>query len=128
LRGLRRIEDGDIHAMPSLRWFESPDTPLAGTQAGLAMTYLLPPDVPVFVFSDHGAEPTKVSSRGLLRQVDRGLDLATVCRTAAGAVGGEGGGHRVASGATIPPGTRDAFLAVADRELAQQLGRSEAAA
>ncbi|MGP8134740.1 MAG: DHHA1 domain-containing protein, partial [Thermoplasmata archaeon] len=128
LRGLRRIEDGDIHAMPSLRWFESPDTPLAGTQAGLAMTYLLPPDVPVFVFSDHGAEPTKVSSRGLLRQVDRGLDLATVCRTAAGAVGGEGGGHRVASGATIPPGTRAAFLAVADRELARQLGRSEAAA
>jgi single-stranded-DNA-specific exonuclease len=128
LGGLRRIEDGDIHAMASLRWFESPETPLAGTQAGLAMTYLLDPEVPVFVFSDHGAEPTKVSSRGLTRQVDRGLDLATVCRTAAGAVGGEGGGHRVASGATIPAGTREAFLEVADREIARQLLRAEATA
>ncbi|MGB6500103.1 MAG: DHHA1 domain-containing protein, partial [Thermoplasmata archaeon] len=71
--------------------------------------------------SDHGSEPTKVSSRGLTRQVDRGLDLASVCRTAAGAVGGEGGGHRVASGATIPPGTRTAFLEAADREIARQL-------
>ncbi|MFY9717652.1 MAG: DHHA1 domain-containing protein [Thermoplasmata archaeon] len=128
LRGLRRIEDGDIHAMASLRWFESPETSLAGTQAGLAMTYLLPADVPVFVFSDHGSEPTKVSSRGLTRQVDRGLDLATVCRAAAGAVGGEGGGHRVASGATIPPGTRTRFLETADREIARQLTKPQATA
>jgi len=126
LRGLRRIEDGGVHSMPSLRWFESPEMSLAGTQAGLAMNYLLPPDVPVFVFSDGGTTPTKVSSRGLLRQVDRGLDLATVCRVAAAAVGGEGGGHRVASGATIPPGARDRFLEVADRELGRQLGLPEA--
>ncbi|HTP56163.1 MAG TPA: DHH family phosphoesterase [Thermoplasmata archaeon] len=128
LKGLRRIEDGAIHDMAHLRWFESPETPLAGTQAGLAMTYLLRPDVPVFVFSDHGAEPTKVSSRGLVRQVERGLDLATVCRTAAGSVGGEGGGHRVASGATIPPGTREKFLESANRELARQLGPAGAPA
>jgi RecJ-like exonuclease len=125
LRGLRRIEDAGVHSMTSLRWFESPEMSLAGTQAGLAMNYLLPPDVPVFVFSDGGTAPTKVSSRGLLLQVDRGLDLATVCRAAASAVGGEGGGHRVASGATIPPGTRDRFLEVADRELARQLGPPE---
>jgi len=126
LKGLRRIEDGGVRSMDSLRWFESPEMPLAGTQAGLAMSYLLPADRPVFVFSDMGDAPTKVSSRGLLRQVERGLDLASVCRTAASEVGGEGGGHRVASGATIPPGTRDRFLAAADRELARQLGRGPA--
>ena len=108
--------------MSSLRWFESPETPLAGTQAGLAMNYLLTPEFPVFVFSDESPAPTKVSSRGLTRQVDRGLDLSSVCRNAAASVGGEGGGHRVASGATIPAGTRDRFLEAANRELAQQLG------
>jgi len=122
LRGLRRIEDHGVHEMAWLRWFESPEMPLAGTQAGLAMNYLLPADRPVFVFSDAGEAPTKVSSRGLVRQVDAGLDLATVCRTAAGEVGGEGGGHRVASGATIPPGARERFLAAANRELGRQLG------
>jgi len=117
LRGLRRIEDGGVRSMSALRWFESPETPLAGTQAGLAMNYLLPSDLPVFVFSDGGTEPTKVSARGLVRQVEGGLDLATVCRIAAAEVGGEGGGHRVASGATIPPGTRERFLEAANREL-----------
>ncbi len=128
LRGLRRIEEHGVRSMSSLRWFESPETPLAGTQAGLAMNYLLAPDVPVFVFSDDAPAPIKVSSRGLNRQVDRGLDLASVCRNAAASVGGEGGGHRVASGATIPSGTRDRFLEAANRELGQQLGTKGAAA
>ena len=125
LRGLLRIENDGVNSMRYLRWFESPDTTLAGTQAGLAMNYLLPPDHPVFVFSDGGGGPTKVSARGLLRQVDRGLDLAAVCRTAAAAVGGEGGGHRVASGATIPAGRRPEFLDAADGVLAEQLGPTE---
>jgi single-stranded DNA-specific DHH superfamily exonuclease len=121
LAGLRRLEDEGVKSMRFLRWFESPDTTLAGTQAGLAMLYLLPPDLPVFAFSERGTGPTKLSGRGTARLVERGLDLAVVCREAAEAVGGEGGGHRIASGATIPPGTREAFLSAADRILAGQL-------
>jgi len=122
LRGLLRVEDEGVNSMRFLRWFESPDTTLAGTQAGMAMNYLLPPDRPVFVFSPAGDRPIKLSARGTQRLVDRGLDLARVCRTAAAAVGGEGGGHRIASGATIPAGRRDAFLEAADRALADQIG------
>ena len=125
LRGLRRIENDGVNSMRFLRWFESPETTLAGAQAGLAVNYLLPPDHPVFVFSESGPGPVRVSARGTLRQVERGLDLSTACREAASTVGGEGGGHRVASGASIPPGSRDAFLAAADRVLAEQLGPSE---
>jgi single-stranded-DNA-specific exonuclease len=126
LAGLLRIEHEGVKSMRFLRWFESPDTTLAGTQAGLAMNYLLPPDLPVFVFSEGGTGPTKLSGRGTLQQVERGLDLARVCREAAASVGGEGGGHRVASGATIPAGSRDAFLNSADRLLAAQLESPEA--
>jgi single-stranded-DNA-specific exonuclease len=122
LRGLRRVEDEGVNSMRFLRWFESPDTTLAGTQAGMAMNYLLPPDLPVFAFSPAGDKPIKLSARGTQRLTDRGLDLAIVCRVAAAAVGGEGGGHRIASGATIPAGRRDAFLEAADRALASQLG------
>ena len=121
LRGLLRIEEEGVNSMPFLRWFLSPDTTLAGTQAGLAMNYLLPPEFPVFVFSEHEDGPIKLSARGTLRQVAHGLDLASVCRTAAKTVGGEGGGHRVASGATIPAGRRDAFLEAADRLLGAQV-------
>jgi single-stranded-DNA-specific exonuclease len=121
LRGLLRIEEHGVHAMTGICWFESPETPLAGTQAGMAMNYLLPPDRPVLVFSAGDPGPTKVSGRGTLGLVDRGLDLSTALRSGAAAVGGEGGGHRVASGATIPPGTRDRFLEVVDRAVAEQL-------
>ncbi len=122
LKGLLRLEEGGVNSMRFLRWFESPDTTLAGTQAGFAMSYLLPPDLPVFVFSEHGGETIKISARGTMRQVEQGLDLARVCQTAAEAVGGEGGGHRVASGASIPAGTKLEFLAAADRALAPEPG------
>ncbi len=126
LAGLRRLEDEGVNSMSALQWFESPDTTLAGTQAGMAILYLLDPARPVFAFSN-GDGPTKVSARTTLSLVARGADLAAACRIAAEAVGGEGGGHRVASGATIPTGTRAEFLSAANRVIAEQLGaRAEA--
>ncbi|MCI4334043.1 MAG: DHH family phosphoesterase [Thermoplasmata archaeon] len=118
--GLARLEAGQIQAMPHLQWFESPETPLAGTQAGLGMTYLLDPNRPVAVFTT-GDGVLKVSARGTHWLVGRGLDLARVCREAAAGVGGEGGGHKVASGATIPKGSRDSFLTEANRLVGEQL-------
>jgi single-stranded-DNA-specific exonuclease len=121
LSTLVRLEEQGVNERTAIRWFESRETPLAGTQAGMAMSYLLPPDKPVVVFSGEGTSSLKISGRGTLRLVDQGLDLSTALRTAAAAVGGEGGGHKVASGATIPPGTRDRFLDAADPIVAAQL-------
>ena len=120
LEGLRRVEEKGVNLLRSIQWFESGEPTLAGTQAGLAMSYLLDPRRPTFVFtaaSDH----VKVSGRGTQWLVSQGLDLALVCRQAAGPVGGEGGGHRVAAGATIPIAGRDAFLSEADRLVGGQL-------
>ena len=120
MRGLRRLEDEGPHPLSALQWFQSPELTLAGTQAGLAITYFLDPFKPVFVLSQSD-ESTKVSSRGTTWLVGRGLDLATACREAAARVGGEGGGHRVASGATIPTDREQEFLQEADRIIAKQL-------
>ena len=120
LKGLRRLEDEGVNSMRYLQWFESPELTLAGTQAGMAILYLLDPERPVFVFSA-APGPTKVSGRGTFGLIDRGLDLAVVCREAALAVQGEGGGHRIAAGATIPAHSRDRFLAEADRIVGGQI-------
>jgi single-stranded-DNA-specific exonuclease len=122
LEGLLRLEEGGLKEMKSVQWFESPEPTLAGTQAGLAMNYLLDQERPVFAFTATDAGPVKVSARGTLWLVGRGLDLSLTCREAAAKVGGEGGGHKVASGATLPAGQRDAFLEEADRLVALQLG------
>jgi RecJ-like exonuclease len=42
-------------------------------------------------------------------------------REASQAVGGDGGGHDVAAGATIPAGAREEFVARADRLVGEQL-------
>ncbi len=126
LAGLRRLEDGGVNSLSALQWFESADTTYAGTQAGLAMNYLVDPNRPLLVFS-HSEAVFKVSGRGTNWLVGRGLDLAVALRVAAAAVGGEGGGHKVASGATIPDTTREAFLHETNRIVAEQLHTSEAA-
>ncbi|MCI4354997.1 MAG: DHH family phosphoesterase [Thermoplasmata archaeon] len=120
LEGMKRVEEKGVNSLRSIQWFESGENTLAGTQAGLSMNYLLDPRRPVFAFSASGAS-LKLSGRGTLWLVGQGLDLATVCRSAADHVGGEGGGHRVAAGATIPIDRRDQFLAEADRLVGAQL-------
>jgi hypothetical protein len=120
LRGLRRLEEGQINATQALQWFVSPEMTLAGTQAGLAMSYLLDPTKPVLVFSESDG-PTRVSGRGTMWLVEQGLDLSQALREAAQAVGGEGGGHRVASGATIPREARPRFLEIVDGIVHEQL-------
>lgn len=127
LAGLERVERGGVKSLHAVQWFESPETSLAGTQAGLAMNYLLDTRKPVFVFTQ-ARDGLKVSARATTWLVGKGLDLAVVCRSAAEKVGGEGGGHRVASGATIPVAKRDEFLQVADDLVARQIPSVGAAA
>jgi RecJ-like exonuclease len=66
-------------------------------------------------------EGVKVSARGTPGLVRQGLDLSAVMGEAAPAVGGEGGGHDVAAGATIPAGTEEPFVERADAVIGEQL-------
>ena len=117
LTGLRRIEEGGVRSMSGLQWFETPESTLAGTSRGTRHELPDRPQPPAGRLLGRPGR-IKVSGRGTLWLVGRGLDLSTAFREAADAVGGEGGGHRVASGATLPSGTRDRFLEEANRRIA----------
>jgi RecJ-like exonuclease len=65
---------------------------------------------------------TKVSSRAPHELHARGIDLAMAMREASLAVGGQGGGHPGAAGATIPRGAEPRFLEHVDRIVAAQIG------
>ncbi len=64
----------------------------------------------------------KVSGRGTRALIGKGLDLAYAMREGAMAVGGQGGGHNIASGASIPPGKVQEFIDIVDGIVGQQLG------
>ncbi len=70
-------------------------------------------------FSDDGV---KVSARGPDGLRERGLDLAKIMKEAAEAVGGFGGGHGAAAGATIPRGSEEEFLRRVNVLVGAQLG------
>lgn len=90
--------------------------------AGLGIRYLFT-DKPLITLN-HKEDMVKISARGNKLLISKGLDLSVALRTASEAVGGVGGGHTIASGASIPPGAEEKFLKVVDEVVGEQLGDS----
>lgn len=78
-------------------------------------------DVPLIAMIGSEDNKVKVSARGNQAMLRRGLDLSKAMKSAAARVGGIGGGHDIAAGATIPPGKEKEFLAELDRLIGEQL-------
>ena len=96
---------------------------VVGIVCGMALDGLgLRRDMAIVGFAWTPDGRTKVSARSPHELQARGIDLATALREAAATVGGQGGGHRGAAGATIPRGAEEMFLARLDRIVAHQVG------
>ncbi|MFH0961335.1 MAG: DHH family phosphoesterase [archaeon] len=67
----------------------------------------------------------KVSARTTAQLVRRGANLSEAIRTAAKEVGGLGGGHNIAAGATIPKSKLEEFAKKFDGEISKQLDREQ---
>ena len=67
------------------------------------------PHMPILAFAE-ADDGVKVSARAPKELTRNGLDLSKVMYQCAAAVGGFGGGHNVAAGATIPKGMEEVFL------------------
>ena len=77
-------------------------------------------NIPIIAFADSD-DGVKVSARADRSLVDKGLDLSSVMKTAAELVGGYGGGHTVAAGATIPPDKKEEFLDIVEDIVSSQV-------
>jgi RecJ-like exonuclease len=93
-----------------------------GIAAGILMSS---PEVdksrPLFAFANSD-ECVKVSGRATKAQVSKGIDLSIVMREAAERIGGKGGGHNVAAGASIPCSREEEFLELAQEIISRQTG------
>ncbi len=108
-----------IRSARSFRYVLLEDSSGIGIIAG-TMTRYLYPDKP-FLTLNEVEGIIRISGRGTRKLVDAGLDLATAMREASQIVGGMGGGHDVASGATIPKGTAKKFIDLIDPIIEKQL-------
>lgn len=122
---LSLVKDGHlIRERRYLQWFDAGaaiQETVVGSVAGMLLNAeWVRGDLPIIAFAQ-ADDGIKVSARAPRELTDKGLDLAAVMNKAAAAVGGMGGGHPVAAGATIPPGKEEVFLSVAEDEIARQL-------
>lgn len=108
-----------IKSARNFRYVLLDDSGGTGIIAG-TMTRYLYPDKP-FITLNEVEGKIKISARGTRKLVAAGLDLAAAMREASVSVGGMGGGHDIASGATIPKGTAMKFIDIVDSIIEKQL-------
>ncbi|WP_049997643.1 DHHA1 domain-containing protein [Halococcus sediminicola] len=124
--GLNWVKQEGVTQGEHVQWFDAGDRireTIVGIIAGMALgTDALRGDRPVIAFAAKSDTESKVSARGTHRLVREGLDLSAVMGEVARALGGDGGGHDVAAGATIPSGQEETFVERADAVVADQLG------
>jgi RecJ-like exonuclease len=114
----------------AVRYFHGRDRiedTIVGIVAGMLLgTPEVPADRPIIAFANSmdGTCTVKVSGRGTRDMTRQGLDLATAMRQASEAVGGSGGGHNIAAGATVPEGREGDFLRAIDSIVLRQLSPS----
>ncbi|ATZ60793.2 MAG: DHH family phosphoesterase [Methanosarcinales archaeon Met12] len=122
--GLHFVKETGVTTMKHLQYFHAgyniQDT-IIGIVAGMsASTESVDRRMPIIALAD-AEDGIKVSSRGTQDLIRQGLNLAVALRESAEQVGGTGGGHDIAAGATIPKGEEERFLAILDTRIGMQL-------
>ncbi len=122
--GLNFVADKGVIKMENLQYFnakkEISDT-IVGIIAGMSSSLdCVSRDMPIIGMATV-EEGVKISARGNHDLILRGLNLAVALGEAAAEVGGVGGGHDVAAGATIPEGREQEFIIILDRKIGEQL-------
>ena len=124
--GLDWVKRTGVTGEEHLQWFDASEEireTIVGIVAGMALgADTTRSDKPIVAFAAKNDTESKVSARGSHRLVRKGLDLSAVMGEAARALGGDGGGHDVAAGATIPADEKEGFVERADAIVADQLG------
>jgi len=118
IRVIKKAQE-QIMSARSFRYVLLEDSSGTGIIAG-TMTRYIYPDKPFLTLNEVEGK-IRISGRGTRKLVDAGLDLAAAMREASQIVGGMGGGHDVASGATIPKGTAMKFIDLIDPIIEKQL-------
>ncbi len=124
--GIDLVKREGVTREDHVQWFHAGDRireTIVGIVAGMAVgAEGIDRNTPIVAFAEKNDQEVKVSARGTPGLTRTGLDLSAVMAGAASAVGGAGGGHDVAAGATIPAGSEAEFVAETDRIVGEQIG------
>jgi RecJ-like exonuclease len=126
VEGINLVKSQGMVTLDNFQYFDAgskiKDT-IVGIVAGMSVSAVGNRNLPVIAFADTD-DGVKVSGRGNYDLVRKGLNLGVSLNTAAQAVGGMGGGHDIAAGATIPAAAKSDFIKHLDQLIGSQLRSS----
>jgi len=129
VESLEMAEEIGITELDHLQYFHGRkrirDTVIGITAGMLMSSPEISKSLPLFAFA-YSDDGVKVSARGTRGLVSGGLDLSVVMKEAAQSLGGVGGGHNIAAGATIPHNCEEEFLELAERIIESQIVQGKA--
>ena len=117
------LDKKGLTQLEHIQWFDTTDSGYTGMLCGIAMQSIGDPNKPTIGLNQSN-DPVNISSRGMWCQLDKGVDLAVAMRESCAAVGGSGGGHRIAAGGSIPSDKVQEFLSVLDNMIGEQISSS----
>jgi single-stranded-DNA-specific exonuclease len=123
VNGIKLIGERGITALNHIQYFDAGDAILdtiVGIVAGMCFQ-MADRSKPIIALASAEGGLLKVSARGTSDLVRSGLDLSAALSQSARAVGGVGGGHNIAAGATIPEDEKEDFLRILDAAVGLQL-------
>ncbi len=120
VEAMKSLDERGFTEMENFQWFDSTDSGFTGMLCGVSMQSIANPNKPT-IGMNRANDPVNLSSRGMWNQLDRGIDLAAAMREACASVGGQGGGHKIAAGGSVPADQVEQFLKNLDAILGRQL-------
>jgi RecJ-like exonuclease len=125
VNGLIYVKEKGIVQLENIQYFDAGSEikeTIVGIIAGMSSTIVENRNLPIIAFAkaDGGI---KVSARGTQDLIRRGVNLSEAMASVSAEVGGAGGGHDIAAGATIPVGSKDEFARKLDTFIGEQLRR-----
>ncbi len=120
--GLNFVKNSGVTQLSHLQYFDAgkeiPET-IVGIVAGMSHSSNNR-RLPIIAFAD-SEEGYKVSARGTQELVNRGLNLSEAISQVSHEIGGAGGGHDIAAGATVPVGKKELFIEKLNAIIATQI-------
>lgn len=124
VNGLNFVKDSGITQMENIQYFysgtEIKDT-IVGIIASMSSSLEGTDRKKPIIGLANSEDGIKVSARGTQELIRRGLNLSTAMSEVSDIVGGTGGGHDIAAGATIPEDSLQTFLALLDEYIGEQM-------
>lgn len=120
--GLNFVREKGVTQLSNLQYFDAgssiPET-IVGIVAGMSHASSNR-HLPIVAFADK-EDGHKVSARGTQELVNKGLNLSEAISQVCQEIGGAGGGHDIAAGATVPFGKKEEFIERLNELIARQI-------